>query len=318
MTDVHTRDLHTDGEAGATVAGIEVRPLSAFTGAEIHGVDLNDDLDERTVSDIRAALLRWKVVFFRDQDLDHDAQVRFAARFGEVTPAHPLFDSVEADSRIYPVDKGRFKKRYTGPRHDGLFAGWHSDVTAAVNPPWASILRAEVIPPYGGDTMWTNLVAAYEGLSEPLQRLADGLRGLHQFSVPKATTTADYDARVARRPLLTEHPLVRVHPETGERALYVSPSFLKQIVGVSTRESEQLLPIFWEQITRPRFTVRFKWEPGSVAFWDNRSTCHLAPTDIDYLDFDRLLYRVTLVGDVPVGPDGRASVAIEGDPFNGA
>lgn len=289
--------------------------MAANIGAEIAGVDLAQDLDDITVAEIRAALLRWRVVFFRGQNLDHDAELRFASRFGDLTGARPLFDAVDADPRVYPIDKGRFSKRYAGPRNDSPFVGWHSDVTAAVNPPWASILRAETVPPYGGDTQWTNLVAAYEGLSEPLQRLADGLRGLHRFAPKAPNTTADYDARVARRPLLTEHPLVRVHPETGERALYVSPTFLQEIVGVSPRESEQLLAIFWEQITRPRFTVRFKWEPGSVAFWDNRSTCHLGPTDLDQLEFDRLLYRVTLVGDVPVGPDGRPSTSIEGEPF---
>jgi alpha-ketoglutarate-dependent sulfate ester dioxygenase len=304
------------GIGGTVVAGLDVQPLSAFTGAEIRGVDLAADLDDQTVAEIRAALLRWKVVFFRDQRLDHEGQLAFATRFGELTAAHPLFDAAEADQRIYPIDKGRFAKRYTGPQGDGPFVGWHSDVTAALNPPWASILRAEVIPSYGGDTQWTNLVAAYEELSEPLQTLADGLRGLHQFSAPKAASvTEDYQARLTRRPLLTEHPLVAVHPETGERALYVSPSFLKKIVGVSPRESEQLLGMFWEQITRPRYLVRFKWEPGSIAFWDNRSTCHLGPTDLDALESDRLLYRVTLVGDIPVGPDGRQSVAIEGEPF---
>jgi alpha-ketoglutarate-dependent taurine dioxygenase len=306
-------------DSGTVVGGIDVHPLTAFTGAEIRGVNLAAGIDEQTVAEIRQALLRWRVVFFRDQPLDHEGQLAFAGRFGTLTPAHPLFDAVEGDARIYPIDKGRFAKRFTGPRNDGPFVGWHSDVTAAVNPPWASILRAEVIPPYGGDTHWTNLVAAYEGLSQPLRDLADNLRGLHQFTAPKASqATEDYQDRLTRRPLLTEHPLVRVHPETGERALYVSPTFLKQIVGVSPRESDQLLAIFWEQITRPKYIVRFKWEPGSIAFWDNRSTCHLAPTDIDELDFDRLLYRVTLVGDVPVGPDGRESVAVEGEPFGHA
>ena len=298
-----------------TIGGVEVHPLSPHTGAEIHGVDLND-LDERAVSDIRTALLRWKVVFFRSQRLDHTGQLEFAKRFGHLTAGHPLFDSAQDDERIYPIDRGRFAKRYTGPSNDGLFAGWHSDVTAALNPPWGSILRAEVIPPYGGDTQWTNLVAAYEGLSEPLQRLADGLRGVHYFSAPStAPATEDYQRRLERRPLKTVHPLVRVHPETGERALYVSPSFLKEIVGLSPRESEQVLHLFWEQIIRPRYLVRFKWEPGSVAFWDNRSTCHLGPTDLGSVEHDRLLYRVTLVGDIPVGPDGVTSTAIEGEPF---
>jgi alkyl sulfatase len=302
-------------DTGTVIAGVDVRPLTAHTGAEIHGVDLND-LDDAVVADIRSALLRWKVVFFRDQRLDHTGQLAFARRFGAPTAAHPLFDASEADPRIYPIDRGRFAKRYNGPANDGLFAGWHSDVTAAVNPPWGSILRAEVVPPYGGDTQFTNLVAAYEDLSEPLRQLADGLRGIHYFSAPTAAqATDDFRHRLQARPLRTEHPLVRVHPETGERALYVSPSFLKEIVGLSPRESEQVLALFWEQIVRPRYLVRFKWEPGSLAFWDNRSTCHLGPTDLGAVDHDRLLYRVTLVGDVPVGPDGRESVAIEGEPF---
>ena len=147
---------------------------------------------------------------------------------------------------------------------------------------------------------------------------ADGLRGLHEFSAPEGAGDRGLQPAAGARPLLTEHPLVRVHPETGERALYVSPSFLKEIVGLSPWESEQVLNIFWEQITRPRYTVRFKWEPGSVAFWDNRATCHLGPTDLDHLDYDRLFYRTTLVGDVPVGPDRRQSQAIEGEPFLGA
>nr|WP_310731370.1 TauD/TfdA family dioxygenase [Burkholderia pseudomultivorans] len=124
--------------------------------------------------------------------------------------------------------------------------------------------------------------------------------------------------RRLRRPLVTEHPLVRVHPETGERALYVSPSFLKSIVGLTPRESQALLELLWEHVTRPEFTIRFKWEPRSIAFWDNRATAHLAPVDIFDLDFDRQLYRTTLVGDVPVGPDGRPSVALEGSPVETA
>jgi taurine dioxygenase len=192
-------------------------------------------------------------------------------------------------------------------------------VTAALNPPWASILRGVTIPPYGGDTQWTNLVAAYQKLSAPLRAFVDGLRGLHRFTPPAgASGTEAFNKAVEQRTLVSEHPLVRVHPETGERALYVSPSFLKSIVGVSPRESQVLLELLWEHVTRPEFTVRFKWEAGSIAFWDNRATAHLAPTDIFDLDFDRQLYRTTLVGDVPVGPDGAQSVAIEGSPVSAA
>jgi alpha-ketoglutarate-dependent sulfate ester dioxygenase len=298
------------------VQAVEVRPQSGWTGAEIVGVDLTAPLSEGQVAAIRAALLKWKVVFFRDQFIDHDDHLRFAGAFGAPTPVHPLFDAIPDPNypAIYPIFRDRFKARYSTT--DGYDkTRWHAYVTAALNPPAASILRAEVIPPYGGDTQWSNTIAAYDGLSAPLQRLADGLRAAHRFSPPEgATATEDYQRRVNRRPLLTEHPVVRVHPETGEKALYVNPGFTSHIVGVSPHESRRLLGLFYDELARPEYTVRFKWEPGSIAFWDNRSTVHLAPTDLT-LDHDRRLYRITLVGDVPVGPDGRPSVALDGEVF---
>jgi alpha-ketoglutarate-dependent taurine dioxygenase len=273
-------------------------------------------LDYQQIAEVRAALLQWKVVFFRDQFIDHDDHLRLASAFGQPTPAHPLFDSIPDPNypTIYPIFRDRFKARYGSSRGFDK-ANWHADVTAAVNPPAASILRAEVIPPYGGDTQWSNTVAAYAGLSAPVRRLADNLRAVHRFSPPDgATATEDYQRRVNRRPLVTEHPVVRVHPETGEKALYVNPGFTTHIVGVSPHESRRLLGLFHDELVRPEYTVRFKWEPGSIAFWDNRSTVHLAPSDLT-IDHDRRLYRVTLVGDVPTGPDGRQSVALDGEPF---
>jgi alpha-ketoglutarate-dependent sulfate ester dioxygenase len=256
-------------------------------------------------------------VFFRDQFIGHDDHLRFARAFGAPTPAHPLFDAIPDPNypAIYPIFRDRFKARYaTSDGYDK--PRWHADVTAALNPPAASILRAEVIPPYGGDTQWSNTIAAYEGLSAPLRKLADGLRAVHRFSPPEgATATEDYGRRLTRRPLLTEHPVVRVHPETGDKALYVNPGFTSHIVDVSPHESRRLLGLFYDELARPEYTVRFKWEPGSLAFWDNRSTVHLAPRDLT-LDHDRRLYRVTLVGDVPQGPDGRSSVALDGEPFD--
>jgi alpha-ketoglutarate-dependent taurine dioxygenase len=299
------------------VDAVSVRPQSGWTGAEIHGVDLTAPLSAEQIAEIRAALLKWKVVFFRDQFINHDDHVRFAGYFGAPTPAHPLFDGIPDPNypAIYPIFRDRFKARYsTSDGYDKT--RWHADVTAAVNPPAASILRAEVIPPYGGDTQWSNTIAAYEGLPAPLRKLADGLRAVHRFSPPDgATATEDYESRVNRRPLLTEHPVVRVHPETGEKALYVNPGFTSHIVDVSPHESRRLLGLFYDELARPEYTVRFKWEPGSIAFWDNRSTVHLAPTDLT-LDHDRRLYRVTLVGDLPVGPDGRSSFALDGEPFD--
>lgn len=295
---------------------VAVAPQSGWTGAEIRGVDLTAPLDAQQVAEIRAALLRWKVVFFRDQFITHDDHLRFASAFGAPTPAHPLFDSIaDADyPTIYPIFRDRFKSRYGSTRGFDK-PNWHADVTAAVNPPAASILRAEVIPPYGGDTQWSNTVAVYAGLSEPVRRLADKLRAVHRFSPPDGTdATADYQRRVAQRPLVTEHPVVRVHPETGEKALYVNPGFTTHIVGVSPHESRRLLGLFYDELARPEYTVRFKWEPGSIAFWDNRSTVHLAPSDLT-TDHDRRLYRITLVGDIPQGPDGLSSVSLDGEPF---
>ncbi|MDY7578819.1 TauD/TfdA family dioxygenase [Herbaspirillum sp. RTI4] len=294
---------------------ITVEPQSVYTGAEISGVDLSRPLTPQAVAEIRAALLQWKVIFFRDQPLSHEQHVAFGKQFGDLTVGHPVFGFVEGHPHIYSVGRNRLKERFTDERLVRSWTGWHTDVTAAVNPPFASILRGVSIPPYGGDTQWTNLVAAYQGLSPTLRSFVDTLKGEHRFTVPEGGgARPEFTQKVAATPLVSHHPLVRVHPETGERALYVSPSFLKRIVGLQPRESEQLLALLFEHVVRPEYTVRFKWREGSLAFWDNRSTAHLAPVDIFDTDFDRQLYRITLVGDVPVGPDGVASVAIEGKP----
>ncbi len=298
---------------------IEVLPQSAHTGAEIRGADLSRPLPAEQVAEIRAALLQWKVVFFRDQPLSHEQHIAFAKQFGEPTVGHPVFGFVEDYPEIYSVGRDRKKARFAGPSVVRPWSGWHTDVTAAVNPPWASILRGVTIPPYAGDTQWTNLEVAYRELSEPLRGFVDGLRGLHRFAAPPgARSLALFDEKTQRRPLLTEHPLVRVHPETGEKSLLISPTFLQSIVGLAPRESQVLLELLFEHSVRPEFTVRFKWEPGSVAFWDNRATAHLAPQDIFATDFERQLYRLTLGGVSPVGPDGRESTALEGDPITSA
>ncbi|MGD0106367.1 MAG: TauD/TfdA family dioxygenase [Rhodopila sp.] len=291
-------------------------PLTGHIGAEIAGVDLRKPLSTGVVEEISAALLKWKVVFFRGQNLTHEEHIAFASAFGQPTVGHPVFGFVEGYPQIYSIARDRFKARQVGELVIRPWTGWHTDVTAAVNPPAASILRGVDIPPYGGDTMWTNLAEAYKGLSEPVRRFVETLRGVHYFTPPEGqTATPDFVERSKRRPLVSEHPLVRVIPENGERVLFVSPSFLKRIAGVTPSESQHMLELLWEHVTRPEYTVRFRWQPGSIAFWDNRTTSHLAPRDIYSLDFDRQLYRITLRGDVPVGVDGRPSTAIEGEPF---
>jgi len=303
--------------------GLDVQPVAGHIGAEIVGVDLSADLDDHTIAAIRAALLEWKVVFFRDQAIDHAQQVAFTRRFGKVTPSHPHdLGASQEHPEILPIDSRRYEAQVGGKKKATYDTGWHSDVTAVINPPAASILRADIVPPYGGDTQWTSLVAAYEALPAELKALADGLRAKHSFGSIRryAADQSDFAKSIGANPLLTIHPLVRVHPETGEKALYVSPSFTvgeSEIIGFSPRQSRAILELFYEQIQRPEFTVRFRWEPGSIAFWDNRATAHLGPSDLSHLDVDRVLYRTTIEGDVPVGPDGRSSESVLGEAFSG-
>ncbi|KYC38855.1 taurine dioxygenase [Scytonema hofmannii PCC 7110] len=295
---------------------IEVKQVAGFIGAEISGVDLSRPLHDEAVKEIRQALLKWKVVFFRGQNIDHTAQIAFTARFGEVTYAHPHEDEpIEGFSEILPIDRSRFERR-NGLRRSSYESRWHTDVTAVVNPPTLSILRAVNVPSIGGDTQWTNLVAAYEGLSAPLRDLADKLKAEHRFNarlrIPSYSKLAQ---RIAANPLVSIHPVVRVHPETGERALYVNPGFTSHILDVSPQESDLLLELFFNQITKPAYTTRFRWNNGDIAFWDNRATAHLAPQDLDHLEVERVLYRTTIKGDIPVGVDGFRSQAVEGEPF---
>ena len=269
---------------------IEVHPLSVHIGAEITGVDLSSQLSDEIVSASRDAVLRWKVVFFRDQQLDHESHVRFARRFGRPTPGHIVFGGDRDYPEIYSIAKHRTANAGKDPIRRS-WTDWHTDITAALNPPAASILRGEVVPPYGGDTYWTNLVVAYDRLSDTLKEFVNCLRAVHRFNAPSGVNTAeDYQKQTSDSGLAAEHPLVIVHPETGERVLYVSPDFVKSISGLAPRESQALLEMFWEHCVQTEFTIRFKWEPGSVAVWDNRSTAHLAPSDIYATVFDRQFF----------------------------
>ncbi|MGB7301764.1 MAG: TauD/TfdA family dioxygenase [Burkholderiaceae bacterium] len=297
-----------------TVPHVDVRPMSVHIGAEIHGIDLREPLSDAEVNAVRAALLKWKVVFFHDQEMDHAQHVRFARQFGQPTPGHVVFGGEADHPAIYSVAK--FRKANAKGVQPNLrpWSGWHTDITAALNPPFASILRGVVVPPYGGDTQWTNLVAAFNSLSPSLQGWLQTLHAEHRYDPPRnATKSSEYDEIISQNSLVSIHPLVTVHPETGERALYVSPGFLRRIVELAPHESDHVIQMLWEHAVLPEYTVRFRWAPGSVAFWDNRSTAHLAPRDIFDADFDRQFYRVTLLGAVPVGVDGKTSEAVEGD-----
>lgn len=308
-------------------AGVEVRPVAGFIGADIHGVDLAGPLEDGTVAAVRAALLRWKVVFFRDQKLDHAAHVALARRFGEpITlrsrgsaspPGRPQVETT-ADRLELAGKHGMEHSEWLERRRHSTLRGWHGDHTARIDPPALTILRAERVPPFGGDTQWANLAAAYAGLSEPVRRFADGLRAEHRLGVGYLARSGHdaYLRHLQDHQVASVHPVVRVHPESGERALYVNPYYVERITGVSRAENRLLLEMFVEQVTRPEYTVRFRWEPGSVAIWDNRATNHLAPSDTGHMDAPRIMHRVMTAGEIPVGADGRPSEPITGAPLH--
>lgn len=307
---------------------MRVTRVAGHIGALVEDVDLAGDLDVGTVAAIRAALLRHKVLFFRDQELDHARHTRFARRFGRPTRAHPLVDEVpDGNPEILTTDHRADAERYgvgaDERRRDQVspLAGWHTDLTPLVNPPAICVLRADVVPAFGGDTTWTNLAVAYAQLSAPLRALADTLHAEHRYLSgyqPAPDERDGYRATVAGRPMAAVHPVVRIHPETAEPVLFVNPLFTARIVELSGHESRRLLDLFFEHLTAAAYTVRFSWAPGSVAMWDNRATAHVAPADLGAHPggpVDRIIHRVSLVGDEPVGPDGRRSRALRGEPW---
>ncbi|WP_068067902.1 TauD/TfdA dioxygenase family protein [Nocardia xishanensis] len=309
--------MTTVSEAPTT---IHIAPVAGHIGAEVTGVDLRADLTDQQVADLTAALHTHKVLFFRDQHIGHAEHIAFSRRFGAVTPSHPYDDDAPTEfPEILAVDSRLYEKRF-GVRKFSYTNHWHTDVSPLINPPAASLLRAEIAPERGGDTSWTNLAAAYAGLPESLRTFVDGLRAEHRFGgkQPAWQEDSDYAKKVAKAPLVTEHPVVRVHPVTGERILFVNPGFTTQIVGLSPRQSDAVLKVLFDELSDPAYTVRFRWEKGSLAFWDNRATAHLAPSDLAHLDVTRVLYRTTLEGDIPVGVDGAPSTPIAGDKFVGA
>jgi alpha-ketoglutarate-dependent taurine dioxygenase len=306
MTDTTRRDENA--------LGLDVRPMAGHIGAEILGVDLSQPLDAATVAEIRSTLLRWKVVFFRDQDITQPQHIAFGRLFGEVTPAHPTLPAAFPEyPEILLLGRGNeFMK--DGPR---IESRWHTDVTFVPNPPMASILRGIVIPPYGGDTQFANLAVAYEQLSPEVQRFIDGLHAVHHNVLPLARgeMPSGLANKFASSDLRAVHPVVRVHPETGEKVVFVNPNFTSHIVELSRQEGRHVLAMLYEHMTNPSFTVRFRWQPGSIAFWDNRATAHLVPTDVPS-EFERTMQRITVAGDVPVGVDGSPSYALAGETFS--
>jgi taurine dioxygenase len=273
---------------------LEIHPLAGALGAEISGVDLSDTLGDETVAAIRRVWLEHLVIFFHDQTLPPEKFLAFARRFGEPIE-YPFVKGLDEFPEIIPV----LKLEHEQVNFGGI---WHSDTTYLEIPPMASMLVAREVPPAGGDTLFASMYAAYDTLSGGMKRLLEGLRAINSSASADVSRTRedrlkDSGRSDARKEYVSAHPVVRVHPETGRRALYVNVAHTVGFEGMTREESAPLLEYLFRHQVRPEFTCRFRWRPGSVAFWDNRCAQHNAIND--YQGHRRLLHRITLAGDKP-------------------
>jgi alpha-ketoglutarate-dependent taurine dioxygenase len=318
----------TLGRPGVT-SDLRFHPATALIGADVSGIDLRQALDAETIARLRQALLKYKVLFFRDQAIDDEQQIRFTRYFGGVTPAHPVTNGLEERPEI------KVNKLFGGIQEYASFRldvehplrpvsrsrkgrGWHTDITFVANPAAITILRGVEIPSYGGDTVWADLEALYNGLSTPLKGFLDGLQAIHvrDDAANGLPRPPRYDGR-APGPFASLHPLVRVHPETGRKSLFLSTGFVKAIDGLQPSESAALLDYLNEELSgHADYQVRFRWAPNSIAVWDNRSTSHFGPVDGPHLKEQRIVHRTTVGGDLPVGPDGFVARPLVGELFN--
>jgi taurine dioxygenase len=269
---------------------IEVHVLTPTIGAEIHGVDLTQPLDEATFAEIHAALLEHQVIFFRDQDIDVEQQKTFGRRFGELH-IHPAAPGPEGHPEILPIHADENSKFVAGNL-------WHSDVSCEEEPPLGSILHLHTVPPSGGDTMFASMYAAYEALSEPMQNFLCGLTALHASDKVYRGRYKDQGIDDSEKEYpQSVHPVVRTHPETGRKSLFVNRGFTTRLIGLKANEGKALLNFLCEHMARPEFICRFKWREKSIAFWDNRCVQHYALWD--YFPQVRHGLRVTIKGDKP-------------------
>jgi len=276
---------------------IEVQPIAGACGAEIHGVDLAASIgDAATIADVRRALLDHCVIFFRDQQLEPEQHKALARRFGKIF-IHPNYNGVAPDPEILTFLREPGDERIIGEE-------WHTDTTMSPEPPMGAILHALEVPPYGGDTMFASQYAAYDALSDGMKAMLGKLRAVHsdrKVAGPGAGMNAKRSTKVREdadwRETVSVHPVVRTHPETGRKLLYVNASYTVGFEDMTEAESQPLLDYLLDHGHRPEFTCRFRWQPGSVAFWDNRCTKHIAVHDAG--PFRRLMRRVQICGDRP-------------------
>ncbi|XGB43940.1 MAG: TauD/TfdA family dioxygenase [Nodosilinea sp. LVE1205-7] len=285
-----------------------IKPLGGRLGAVVEGVNLGDSLDAATIAHLRRLLLQHKVLFFRHQSLDDQSQVAFTRHFGTLTSAHPTVAPPTDHPAVLDIDYGRSPSRTNF---------WHTDVSFVDRPPLGSVLRALELPPIGGDTLWANTVTAYQDLPLCLRGLADQAWAIHSNAYDYAGTSQSLSAearafqeKFSAIPYETLHPVVRVHPETQERGLFLG-GFVRHIRGLSSAESADVLRLLQSYITRPENTIRWRWQTGDVAFWDNRVTQHYGV--YDYEGQPRRVRRVTLAGDIPVSIEGVSSQGFQGD-----
>lgn len=273
---------------------ISIEPVTAAIGATVHGINLSEPLDAETLARVRQALNEHLVLFFREQRLlSVDEHVRFASNFGEIDL--PLFRTAASErAEVLILDQ-------IEPKGQGADS-WHTDNTYMPNPPMGSILQARTLPPVGGDTCFASMIAAYEALSEPMRAFLDGLTATHSLAqmVERTRHVAGAKLRdsLAAWPPVS-HPVVRVHPDSGRKLLFVNANWTTAIDGLSYEESRSLLEFLFDHVKSPEFQVRFKWREGDVAFWDNRAVQHYAVPDYTAR---RVMQRVTITGDRPVGP----------------
>lgn len=273
---------------------VRLRPLSPTIGAVVEGVSLADAAHDDVHAELHRALLEWKVLFFRDQTVDRAQQREFAERWGELEQ-HPFYVYVQPGQTA--ADVVTLAKDDTTP---GFENEWHADLTWHRTPSFGAILRAVEVPEVGGDTLWADAAAAYDLLPDELRERIDGLTAVHDwrhtFGLGMPPEAIE---ELAPRFPPQEHPVVRVHPETGRRTLFVNRIFTQRIIGMDEAESDALLLRLYAQYDRPEVQCRFRWSPGSVAFWDNRATLHYAASD--YFPARRVMDRISIAGDRPAG-----------------
>ena len=271
-----------------SVPTIVERKLSPQIGAEIHGVDLRKDLSDQTIAQIRDALLRNKVIFFREQDITSEQHIAFARRFGALE-IHPATPKGQDHMEVLRISHG--------PNSRGTENNWHSDVTWRAEPSLGSILRAIELPEAGGDTLFANMEAAYDGLSPKMQEWICSLTAVHDIARVFAKRLKVTAEELHEKFPPQRHPVVRTHPETGRRSIYVNTGFTSHIEDLSRKESDWLLEHLYSQAARPEYQCRFVWRTNSIAFWDNRASQHYAASD--YFPLVRTMERVTVAGDRP-------------------